>query len=220
MKKYGINKVHYSLATLKDKLEITLKFNLLVDSNSQFMAYVDSIPNLKGGADLAKALEDSPSMFTEENGGRPTAKKILVVVIDSKSDSSENDIEDAVSLVEDTGIRVIPVGLDQADKTELQTLTLVEEDVLTPSKDETPEDIAKDIMDRALNGERMICRMMINNFSACLCQVVTCALLAFTLFSAESRCRNHYSRQILNLKSSVGMFNFWSFLSYLLVLCL
>ena len=179
MKKYGINKVHYSLATLKDKLEIAMKFNLLVGSNSQFMAYVDSIPNLKGGADLAKALEDSPSMFTEENGGRPTAKKILVVVIDSKSDSGENDIEDAVSLVEDTGIRVIPVGLDQADKTELQSLTLVEEDVLTPSKDETAEDIAKDIMDRALNGERMIRRMMMNNFIACLCQVATCVLLAF-----------------------------------------
>ena len=156
VKTYGINKVHYSLATLGDKLDIALKFNLQVDSNAQFMAYVDSIPNVKGGSDLAKALEESPSIFAEDNGGRPNAKKILVVVVDNKSDSSENDIEDAVSVVEEAGIRVIPVGLDQADKTELQSTTLVEDDVLTPSNDDTPEDIAHDIMDRALNGKNCI----------------------------------------------------------------
>lgn len=164
VKKYGINKVHYSLATLGDKLNIALKFNLQVDSNAQFMAYVDSIPNVRGGSDLAKALEQSPSMFAEENGGRPTAKKVLVVIIDNKPDSSENDIEDAVSLVKDAGIRVIPVALDQADKMELEAVTLVEEDVLKPTNDETAENIAKDIMDRALNGENIMRVMTMNNF--------------------------------------------------------
>jgi len=162
VKKYGINKVHYSLATLGDKLDIVLKFNVQVKSNEQFMGYVDSIPNVKGSSELAKALEESPSMFAEENGGRPNAKKILVVIIDNKSESSDNDIEDAVSIVQDAGIRVIPVGLDQADKVELYTVTFVEEDVLTPSNEETAEDIAKDIMDRALNGKSNIEEHTIN----------------------------------------------------------
>lgn len=165
VKMYGINKVHYSLATFGDKLDIALKFNLKVDSNSQFMAYVDSVPNVKGRSDLAAALEASPSIFTEENGGRPSAKKVLVVVVDNKSESSENDIEDAVRLVKDAGVRLIPVGLDQADNTELQTLTLVEEDVLTPSRDEPADNIAKDIMDRALNGKYVNCIM---NIEQCL----------------------------------------------------
>jgi len=156
IKKYGINKMHYSVGTLIRKLNIIVKFNEEVDSNSQFMALVDSIPTIKGGSDLAKALEESPAMFTEENGGRPSAKKILVVIIDNKLDSNDDDIEDAASLVKELGIRVIPVGLDKADKVELDKTTAVDEDVLTPSDDKTAEGIAKNIMDRALNGENII----------------------------------------------------------------
>ena len=152
VKQYGMNKVLYSLATLDDKLDIAVKFNQKVGSNSEFMGYVDSVPSKIGGSDLAKILEEAQTIFTEDNGGRVTAKKVLVVIIDGKSSSRVNDIEDAVRVVEDVGIRVIPVGIDQAEKAELETLTLVEEDVLMPSKDESPEDTAKEIMDRALNG--------------------------------------------------------------------
>lgn len=159
IKKYGINKVHYSLGTLIRKLNIIVKFNKEVDSNSEFMALVDDIPTIKGGADLVKALGESPAMFTEENGGRPSAKKVLVVIIDNKSDSDDDDIKDAASLVKELGIRVIPVGLDEADKVELDKTTPVDEDVLIPSDDKPAEDIAKDIMDRALNGENIICVM-------------------------------------------------------------
>ena len=155
METYGINKIHYSMATLGEKLNITLKFNLPLDSNAQFMLYVDSVPNVRGSSNLAQALKESPSIFSEKNGGRPNAKKILVVVIDSKSSGSEKDIEDAVNVVEEANIRVIPVGIDQADRTELLATTLVEGDVLTPAGDENPEEIAEDIMDRALNGKRI-----------------------------------------------------------------
>ena len=160
IKKYGINKMHYSLGMLIRNLNIIVKFNEEVDSNSQLMALVDSIATIKGGSDLANALEESPAMFTEENGGRPSAKKILVVIIDNKLDSDDDDIKDAASLVKELGIRVIPVGLDKADKVELDKTTPVDEDVLTPSDDETAEDIAKDIMDRALNGEKIISVML------------------------------------------------------------
>lgn len=51
---------------------------------------------------------------------------------------------------------MIPVGLDKADQVELDKTTTVDEDVLTPSDDKTAEEIAKDIMDRALNGENII----------------------------------------------------------------
>ena len=148
--------MHYSLGTLIRKLNIIVKFNEEVDSNSQFMALVDNIPTIRGGSDLAKALEESSTMFTEENGGRPSAKKILVVIIDNTLDSEDDDIEDAASLVKELGIRVIPVGLDKADKVELDKTTPVDEDVLTPSDDKTAEEIAKDVMDRALNGENII----------------------------------------------------------------
>lgn len=156
VKKYGINKMHYSLGTLVRKLNIIVKFSREVDNNAQFMALVDNIPTVRGGSDLAKALEESPAMFTEENGGRPSAKKILVVIIDNKSGSTGDDIEDAASFVKELGIRVIPVGLDKADQVELDKTTTVDEDVLTPSDDKTAEEIAKDIMDRALNGENIV----------------------------------------------------------------
>lgn len=151
--KYGINKMHYSLGTLGNKLNIVVEFNQEVDDNAEFMALVDSIPTVKGGSDLAKALEESPVMFTEQKGGRPNAKKILVVIIDNKSDSTSDEIDDAASVVKEAGIRVIPVGLDKADEVELDKTTAVEEDVLTPSGDKTAQDISKAIMARALNGK-------------------------------------------------------------------
>ena len=153
VKQYGINKVHYSLATLDEKLDIALKFNQKVDSNPEFLGYIDSIRSNLGGSDWAKSLGEAKGMFIEDNGGRVTAKKVLVVFIDDKSSSKDNDMEDSVRVLEDAGIRVIPIGLDQAEKAELETLTLVEEDVLMPPKDESPEETAKDIMDRALNGK-------------------------------------------------------------------
>lgn len=167
VKKYGINKVHYSLGTLTRKLNIIVKFNEEVDSNSQFMVLVDNIPTIRGGSDLVKALGESPAMFTEDNGGRPSAKKILVVIIDNKSDSDDDDIKDAATLVKELGIRVIPVGLDKADKVELDKTTPVDEDVLTPSDDKTAEDIAKDIMNRALNGENIIFVNKCNSSDLC-----------------------------------------------------
>ena len=157
VKQYGINKVHYSLATLDEKLDIALKFNQKVDSNSEFLGYIDSIRSNLGGSDWAKSLGEAKGMFIEDNGGRVTAKKVLVVFIDDKSSSKDNDMEDSVRVLEDAGVRVIPIGLDQAEKAELETLTLVEEDVLMPPKDESPEETAKDIMDRALNGKCFSC---------------------------------------------------------------
>lgn len=156
VEKYGINKMHYSLGTLGSKLNIIVKFSQEVDSNAEFMALVDNIPAVKGEFDLAKSLEEASVMFTEENGGRPNAKKILVVIIDNKSDSTGDEIEDAASLAKEAGVRVIPVGLDKADQGELDKTTPVDEDLLTPSGDKTAEEIAKDIMDRALNGENII----------------------------------------------------------------
>lgn len=156
VKKYGINKMHYSLGTLGSKLNIIVKFSQEVDSNDEFTALVDNIPTVKGEFDLAKSLEESPVLFKAENGGRPNAKKILVVIIDNKSDSTGDEIEDTASLVKEAGVRVIPVGLDKADQMELDKTTTVDEDVLTPSDDRTAEEIAKDIMERALNGENVI----------------------------------------------------------------
>lgn len=154
--KYGINKMHYSLGTFGSTLNVIIKFSRQVNSNAQFMGLVDTVREVPGSSDLAKALEESPAMFTEENGGRPNAKKILVVIIDNKSDSSSDDTEDAAAVAREAGIRVIPVGLDRADKGELQKTTAVEEDVLTPSDSDSAQNIAKDIIRRALNGKKTV----------------------------------------------------------------
>ena len=146
--------MHYSLGTFGSKLNVIIKFSRQVNSNAQFMRLVDSVRGVQRGSDLAKALEESSAMFTEENGGRPNAKKILVVIIDNKSDSSGDDTEDAAALVREAGIRVIPVRLDRADRGELDKTTAVEEDVLTPPDSDTAQNIAEDIIRRALNGKK------------------------------------------------------------------
>ena len=150
--KYGVNKIQYSVATFGSTLNRNLRFDLAVDSDERLLTAIDSLVNTNRGSALAEALEDSPKIFKEESGGRAEAKKILVLITDNKSDSFADDVEDAASKVIDEGIRVIAVGLDKADKVELDQTTPVGEDVLVPPTDETAENIAKDVMERVFNG--------------------------------------------------------------------
>lgn len=90
-------------------------------------------------------------MFTRQ--GRPDAKKVLIVIADKKSDSSESEIKEAVKPLEENDVIVIPVALGaEADQTELKKLTEVESTLVTADTSNDTADIKDKIMSQVFKG--------------------------------------------------------------------
>ena len=83
-------------------------------------------------------------------GLRPDAKKVLVIIIDKKSGSTEDEVRQAAVLLENYKIRVIPVALGKdADVPELTNATLDKDDIVKADRKDDPEKIADEIMMKA-----------------------------------------------------------------------
>lgn len=81
---------------------------------------------------------------------RPDAKKVLVIIIDNKSDNAEEEVREAAVLLENEKIRVIPVALGgEADIPELTNATLDKDDVVKADREDDPEKIADKIIMKA-----------------------------------------------------------------------
>lgn len=90
-------------------------------------------------------------MFTRQ--GRPDAKKVLIVIADKKSDSSESEIKEAVKPLKENDVIVIPVALGaEADQTELKKLTEVESTLVTADTSNDTADIKDKIMSQVFKG--------------------------------------------------------------------
>lgn len=104
------------------------------------------------GPDLEKALRESLKLF-EGPGARPSAKKVLVVIMDKKSGVSESLIKDASSGLHKGNVRVIPVAVgNEVDKRELETSTEDKSNLIEAPKDFKPDDLGETIMHKVLKG--------------------------------------------------------------------
>lgn len=104
------------------------------------------------GPDLEKALRESLKLF-EGPGARPSAKKVLVVIMDKKSGVSESLIKDASSGLHKGNIRVIPVAVgNEVDKKELETSTEDKSNLIEAPKDLKPDKLGETIMRKVLKG--------------------------------------------------------------------
>ena len=74
----------------------------------------------------------------------------MVIIIDNKSDNTEEEVRQAAVRLENEKIRVIPVALGrEADIPELTNATLDKDDVIKTDKDDDPEKIADEIIMKA-----------------------------------------------------------------------
>ena len=77
-----------------------------------------------------KAVKTSWDMLLE--GGRPNAKKVLVVISDKRSSSSDSEIGNEVKPLRDNGVVVIPVALgNEANEKQLKLLIDDESSLVT-----------------------------------------------------------------------------------------
>ena len=71
--------------------------------------------------------------------------KVLVVITDKKSDSSQEEVQIASEKLKDDGVRVIAVALGDESDT-------VTPEVIKPGKDSRPKDVVEQLVKTVLNG--------------------------------------------------------------------
>ena len=80
--------------------------------------------------------------------------KVLVIITDAQSSSSEKEIQQAVRPLENDGVHVIPVAVgDSADPGQLEEAARDKTDVITASEDEDPAELGEKIMNKAKQRE-------------------------------------------------------------------
>ena len=98
-----------------------------------------------------KAVKSSWDMFSRE--ARPGAKKVLIVVSDKKSESTDGEIEEAMKPLQKSDVIVIPVALGaEADGTQLKKLTDDESTLVTADTDDDTADMKTKIMNQVFKG--------------------------------------------------------------------
>lgn len=98
-----------------------------------------------------KAVKASWDMLLKE--GRPNAKKVLVIISDKRSGSTNSEITDEVKPLQENDVIVIPVALGgEADERQLKLLTDDETTLVTAKTTDDTTDLKNKLMVVVFNG--------------------------------------------------------------------
>ena len=148
--KHGVNKIRPAIVVYADTASVRLNFDEDVTELEKLIQRIDNIPQSTGTPDLEGALQLAKSLFS---GARPEAKKILVIITDSRSDSSPEAIKEQAHELEGEDVVVIPVGMGaQVDPSELKNTTPHKNNVILAKKTDDADDVANKILEKALEG--------------------------------------------------------------------
>lgn len=104
------------------------------------------------GPDLEKALDESDKLF-QGAGARPTARKVLVVIMDKKSGVAESRVNSTANRLYEHYIDVIPVAVgEEADLKQLKLTTKDQSNLIEAPKVFVPDKLGEAIMRKVLKG--------------------------------------------------------------------
>ena len=155
---YGATNLRYSVMTFGDSSKILAPFG--ERSPDEITTIIESVMPSSGTPDLENALVEARKLF-DGAGTRPDAKKILVVIIDSRSGNEKVDIIEAAKPLISSGCWIVPVAVAVEDEgiiEECGFLTPLKNTTVEVPKTGNPDEIAKEITDKIKEG-KYICRI-------------------------------------------------------------
>ena len=113
---------HVGIVEYSDEPSMKLRLDEMFDRN-RINDHIDEMTPSEGeSANLDKALENSvDKMFSVALGGRPSAKKILVVIAASNTTAKEA-LKEAAKPLKERGVRIYVIALHDADPEVLSEL--------------------------------------------------------------------------------------------------
>jgi len=149
--RYGVQRVYYSIILFGRDPSVRIKFTQQLNEDSLKNA-VNRLPRPSGGSSLQAALEKAREVFDE--GSRPDSKKVLVVILDRKSESTIANVRDAASKLEEDGVKVIPVAFgSRADTDEVEATTPNKANFVKINDTALPTECAEEISERITDSE-------------------------------------------------------------------
>ena len=159
---YGVQKVYYSVILFGRDPTVRIPFTQQYPE-SALKATIAALPRPTDGSSLHSALESARGVFSE--GGRPDAKKVVVVIVDAGSESSIEAVKNAAGMLEDDGIKVIVVAFgDQAGLDEAAAATVNKDNIVKANETDDPKEIAAEITTKIAKGESLNLTYKIKTF--------------------------------------------------------
>ena len=155
---YGLATIRYGLIVFGDTADIKIQFSNLTKVEN-LLRYISVVPKKKSGAALDEMLKEAETMFSAA-GGRPRARKVLVVITDLASGKPASQVREAAKTLEDKDIKVVAVAVGrEADSKELELLTSTD-NIIEEQKNVLPNDLKEAIMVKVLKGNLICCRLI------------------------------------------------------------
>ena len=177
---------HVGIVEYSDEPSITLRLDEMFDENLINNRTDHMKPSGGESGNLDKALEESvDKMFSVAFGGRPSAKKILVVIAASNTTAKEA-LKKAAKPLKERGVRIYVIALDEADPEVLSELVPRKKIKTVKDKKKLPklhEEISKLIEDDLIKSKLpilifyglLVASCCFSNFCLIwLCYVMTC----------------------------------------------
>lgn len=107
---------------------------------------VSRLQKKTGTPDLAKSLEDVTRVY-ELKEARPNAKRVLVVILDNKSNNTVTQLKTIVTDLVQRNILIIGVGIGRSvDPDQLKIITEENRNIIQVGRSENPDELVKRIM--------------------------------------------------------------------------
>ena len=150
---YAMNKLRYGVIVFGSSASIRVSFgdDYTTDANLKDVITFLSGPNERPA--LGEALKKGKELF-DEAPERPNARKVLVLITDMKSTSKLDDLKATAKMLEDDGIKVIPVAIgDDVDHLELDETTSDSKNVVNVTTDVDVIVLKEKIMSKVFKGK-------------------------------------------------------------------
>ena len=149
--KYGVGTIQYGIVVFGNTPSVKVRFTQPVNDD-QLKTILQNAGKNRAGSNLQRALDEVQRLFN--SSPRPDAKRVLVLVTDKKSDSSLEDVKTSAESLWQSRIKVIPVAFGrEAAPDEVEATTSDEDNLIDVKNTNNPDDVAKDIMKKVLEGQ-------------------------------------------------------------------
>ena len=148
---YGVKKVRYAVITFDDTAVIHLKFKSNDALEKSLKGILHSLPSTSGTPNLNNALAKGLELFSKQEGGRPGARKALVLMIDRKTTESKEQLTAKAEELVSKGIHLIPVVIgSEVQPGDLALVAPNKEIIITTNKIEDPNRLGKRVIHQIL----------------------------------------------------------------------
>lgn len=148
--KYGIGKIQYSFVVFGSTPAVRLTFTRPV--NDEQLRGILQQTQRSVGASLKDTLKRAERIF--DASPRPNAKRVLVLVMDKRSDNRLDDVKLSAESLWRSGVKVIPVAFGrEAAQDEMEATTSEEDNLIDVRAASNPDQVAQEIMEKVLEGQ-------------------------------------------------------------------